>query len=150
MLVVGSLTYHFRYVESLRKLIRKKGLDSHIILTGEIPDEELCLYYGACDGFIFPSDGRQSWGLAIFEAMASKKPVIVSSICGGSEVLKDKREALFITPGNTRGISAEIKRIIEDEELRNRLADRGYNFVKENLSWHKYIEGMEEIFLHEA
>lgn len=146
MLIVGSLTYQPSYVESLKRLIKEKGLDSYIILTGEVDDEELPLYYGACDGFIFPSDRRQSWGLVVFEAMASKRPVIVSSACGASEVLKDEREALFITPGDISGIATKIKRIIEDEGFRERIAQGGWNFVRENLSWSKYVRGMEEIF----
>lgn len=150
-LIVGSLTYHPAYVESLKRLIKEKRLNLHVIFTGEVSEEELPSYYAACDGFIFSSDKRQSWGLVVFEAMASKKPVIVSAVCGASEVLKDESEALFITPGDISGITNRIKRIIENEEFRKGLAERGYNFVRENLSWQRYVERMEEIFLgHET
>lgn len=146
MLIVGSLSYYPQYVQGLKKLIRERRLEADIVLTGEAIDQELPLYYGASDGFIFPSDGRQSWGLVVFEAMAARKPVIVSRCCGASEILRDEREALFITPGDIQGIASQIRRLIENEGLRRLLAEQGYNFVKENLSWSRYVEGMEEIF----
>lgn len=147
ILIVGSLTYHIPYVRSLKRMIEEKKLDSSVILAGEVPDEEIPLYYNACDGFIFPSDRRQSWGLVVFEAMASKKPVIVSSECGASEVLKDGIDALFISPGNISEMVTQIRRIIEDSRLRERISEEGYKFVRENLSWDKYTQRMEEIFL---
>jgi glycosyltransferase involved in cell wall biosynthesis len=146
MLIAGSLNYHPSYVEDLKNLIKSKKLDSNIIMAGEVSDGELHLHYGACDAFIFPSDGRQTWGLAVFEAMAAKKPVIVSSACGAAEVLKDERDAFFISPGDISGIAGVIGRIIEDRDLRERIAREGYKFVKENLSWAKYVRGMEDIF----
>ncbi len=41
-----------------------------------------CVYH-CCDVFVLPSSGpNETWGLAVNEAMASSKPVIVSNMCG--------------------------------------------------------------------
>jgi glycosyltransferase involved in cell wall biosynthesis len=38
--------------------------------------------YAAADCLVLPSDGRESWGLVANEALASGRPIIVSSSCG--------------------------------------------------------------------
>jgi len=69
-----------------RQLVKRKGLESKVHLTGHIPDHELASYFEACDVFCLPSTLRaEAYGVAMVEAMAMGKPVVASDI-GGSGV----------------------------------------------------------------
>ena len=43
---------------------------------------ELAHYYVASDVLVLPSDGRETWGLVVNEAMACGRPAIVSDAAG--------------------------------------------------------------------
>ena len=72
--------------EELVNLSEKLGVKDKVIFLHSNSDEELAKIYAACDVFLFPQ--QITWGLALIEAMAASKPVIVSNKCGGSEIIQ--------------------------------------------------------------
>jgi phosphatidylinositol alpha-mannosyltransferase len=53
---------------------------------GGLPFAELLERYRACDVFVAPSTGQESFGIVLLEAMASGKPVVCSDIEGYRQV----------------------------------------------------------------
>jgi glycosyltransferase involved in cell wall biosynthesis len=67
--------------------------------------------YAACDVFVLPSKGPyETWGLAINEAMAAGKPVIVSNACGAAYDLVEQGTTGFVF--NKHG-EHELKKYIQ-------------------------------------
>jgi glycosyltransferase involved in cell wall biosynthesis len=70
--------------------------------------------YQACDLFCLPSKGPgETWGLAVNEAMAAGKPVLVSDKCGCAVdlVVPDLTGEIF-EAGNLTDISAKLSKLI--------------------------------------
>ncbi|MDP3770358.1 MAG: glycosyltransferase family 4 protein, partial [bacterium] len=99
MTIVGEYQGNQSYYQSLCKLCGNLGVSDRIVFTGKISDSDLTSSYRSHDIFLFPNH-LQSWGLAVFEAMASGCPVIVSKTAGASEVLTDGENALLVPPKN--------------------------------------------------
>jgi phosphatidylinositol alpha-mannosyltransferase len=53
-----------------------------IIYHGAVPATDLAARYRACDVFVAPSTGQESFGIVLLEAMASGRPIIASDISG--------------------------------------------------------------------
>jgi glycosyltransferase involved in cell wall biosynthesis len=85
---------------------------------------DISRFYAECDAFILPSvdDG---FGMALFEAMASGVPSIVSRNCGASELLVPERDCLVIDAFSVEQIKEAILRLYESRELRERLETNG-------------------------
>lgn len=75
----------------------KSGLKLHkeisqyareIIITANLPEDQLCSLHQQCNCFVCPSYG-ESWGLPGFDSMAFGNPVIATNIGGPSEFLTD-------------------------------------------------------------
>lgn len=145
LLIVGSLSYDISYSNDIIFLAKGKGLEKAIIFTGDVPEAEIPRYYQACDVYIHPNE-EQTWGLAVTEAMACQKPVIVSTGAGVHEVLKDYQTALLIPPRRPDLIAAKVEELMNNPELRVRIAKQGYDFVHQNLSWKRYAESMVNVF----
>lgn len=71
--------------------------------------------YAVADCLVLPSDGRETWGLVVNEAMASGLPCLVSAECGCAEdlVLEDRRELCFKL-GDVEAIADGIRSVIKN------------------------------------
>ncbi len=133
-----------KYKEKLLNLIKDYKLEDKVLFLGSVPDKVLKQAYAASDVFLFPAS--QSWSLVTVEAMASRKPVIVSNMCGVSEIIKNGVNGFVINHGDYKMMSKYIELLINDRSLKERIGRNAYKFVKKNLSWEKYAETMEKIF----
>jgi len=142
-------------LERLEGLVQKLGLEEKVIFVGYIPDEELPLYYSACDLFIMPSrdkiekDGRgkkvEGFGIVFLEANACGKPVIGGRSGGIEDAVIDGMTGLLIDPNNVDEIAKAIIRLLTDDALAQRLGKQGRNRVVNELSWEKIAAKVEEV-----
>jgi glycosyltransferase involved in cell wall biosynthesis len=65
--------------------------------AGFLNQSKIASAYVACDALVLPSDGGETWGLVVNEAMACGRPCIVSDQvgCGPDLVLPDETGAVF-------------------------------------------------------
>jgi len=144
-LVVGSRQRDRRYSRFLEERAKALGVRQHVTFTGAVPEASLPLYYNACDAFIFPNE-NQTWGLAVVEALACGRPVIVSTGCGVSEVVTDGVDALLVPPRRPDLIALCLRRLMDNADLRRRLGEEGRRLVERELSWRRYAERMLTVF----
>ena len=144
-LIAGSPEQYPEYAESLRRLVSDLGLDGRVTFAGAVSEEDLSLHYHACDAFVFPNE-NQTWALAVTEAMACGRPVVVSTGAAITETLTDRWTALLVPPRDPKAIAAAVTSLIEDETLRREIGGRGCRYVSETMSWRRYAEAMLGVF----
>jgi glycosyltransferase involved in cell wall biosynthesis len=130
--------------EQLVRLSEMLGVKDKVLFLHSNNDEELAEVYAACDVFLFPQ--QITWGLAVIEAMAAAKPVIVSDKCGASEIIQSSENGLIFNQSKPEEIVEKVKLLLNNVDLRKKLGERAYEYVKRNLSWEKYARIMEKIF----
>lgn len=143
--IMGDYRGNQSYYQSLFKLCKDGGVSDAVVFNGKISENDLATGYRNHDVFLFPNH-LQSWGLAVFEAMASGCPVIVSKTAGASEVLTDGENALLVPPKSPEAIAVAIERMMKDPLLYERLSQQGRSFVEQNISWRLYAQGMMRVF----
>ncbi|WP_165555704.1 MSMEG_0565 family glycosyltransferase [Kribbella pittospori] len=114
--------YREKVLDSLEPSGLQLGTD--VVLLGTVSDEELPEWFGAADGFAFPSM-KEGWGLVVLEAMAAGLPVVTSDIDVFHEFLTDEQDALMTGAGDTASLAQGLARLVDDEATRQRLARRG-------------------------
>ena len=134
-----------KYYDFIVKRIHDLGLGSEVELRGRVSEEDLRRAYREHDIFIFPSH-LQSWGIAVFEAMASGLPVIVSRTAGASDVLTDGENALLVHPKSPKEIFMAVKRLLDEPEFYGKISHNVRNFVEESLSWSRCADQMLDCF----
>ena len=143
--IVGDYSNHPAYYEKLNFLSKELGIDGEVKFLGTLSDKELVEIRQESDIAIFPYH-LQSWGLAVFEAMACGTPVIVSRTLGASEVLTNGENALLVNPKSPQEIAWAIDRLVNDPELYLKLSRNGRDFVEKNITWERYAKEMLKIF----
>jgi phosphatidylinositol alpha-mannosyltransferase len=86
-----------------------------------MPLGELVERYRACDVFVAPSTGQESFGIVLLEAMAAGKPIVCSDIEGYRHVARPEG-ASFVPPRNPVALANAIRAILEDEQRRRTIS----------------------------
>jgi glycosyltransferase involved in cell wall biosynthesis len=118
LIVVGA---HRDDTGRVRARIERLGIEDRVRLVGRVSDQELAALYGSCRAFIYPSL-YEGFGLPVIEAMACGAAVVASRTSSIPEVAGDA--ALLADPARTRSLAAAIRRIVQDDELREGLRRR--------------------------
>jgi glycosyltransferase involved in cell wall biosynthesis len=145
LLISGSEDHAPKYAAMLKELVKTLDLTRNVLFLGPLKNEELSLMYDFCDIFIFPCE-NQTWGLAPLEAMFFRKPVIVCSGCGVTEVLKNGELAIVFPPRNPQALAEELFRLITDAQLRTNLANNAHEYVEKNLTYIDTGMQLEQLF----
>lgn len=136
------------YAEKISRLIHDEKLKDVVafrLSDKGISDEELRRVYRENDVFVFPND-PQTWGLAVFEAMAAGLVAVVSRTAGASEVLSDGENALLVPPRAPHSIAEKLRWCVEYPDECERMRVRGMEFVRTDISWDRYASSMVSIF----
>lgn len=143
--IIGDTSNDKKYYEKLKNLIHSLGLKNKVNFLGKVSDEELIEAYRSHHVFVFPNH-LQTWGLAVFEAMASGIPVIVSRTAGAHEVLSDRENAMLVNPKTPENIKKSVLELIYTPDFYSQISKNARKFVEENISWKKYAQEMLDVF----
>ncbi len=131
--------------KSLEELVIKLNLSGDTIFTGYINNEEVQNYHNMLDIYVAVSL-QESFGVAILEASACSKPVVVSNVGGLSEVVDDNKTGFIVEKENTESIAEALEVLLNNEKLRNELGRNGRNKVIKEYNWNDCVDGMISIY----
>jgi phosphatidylinositol alpha-mannosyltransferase len=118
-------------------------LRGRVTLLGTVPNRDLPRIHAACDVFVAPNTGGESFGIVLTEAMAAGLPVVASDIPGFDEVVTHEVDGLLVPPGDPVALASAVRRILHDPPAGARLAEAGrlraraadWPIVVERLEW---------------
>jgi len=139
--IIGVWEQSKDYYDKLVRLAQQCEVAEQTVFFGKVSDRELLAHYASHDVFVVSSH-HQSWGLAVFEAMASGLVAVVSRSVGAAQVLKDGETALLVEPLQPTDIAQALERLWNDPRFMHQLSRNGRAFVEEYISWKRYTTDM--------
>jgi glycosyltransferase involved in cell wall biosynthesis len=115
----------------LKEMVNNLGIAEFFVFLGRLPHEKMPLLNQACDiginiNYLF------NVGIKIFEAMASGKPTISAAPWYDQyDKLLINGENTLLVPLSVESLRDGILRLINDADLRRRIAENGYNSIKQ-------------------
>ena len=134
--------------KGLERLARELGLERRVTFTGRISHEELRARYGDRDLFVFPSL-RETYGMALTEAMAAGLPSVVLDWAGPSALVTDECgiRVPAVSPGQAvRDLAGAIRRLVSDPELRHRMGAAARDRATRTISWNTVGDCLNGIY----
>lgn len=144
LLLAGSDRSFPEYLNSLKALAAQLNVTHEVTFAGKVGDEEIADFYCACDAFVFPNE-NQTWGLAVLEAMACGRPVLVSRGAAVHEVLTHSENALLFPPRDPDALAANVQELITQPALRDRIAQQGMSLVRTKFTWEQFARQIEDV-----
>jgi len=120
LVCIGSLDRDAATVGAIRHQLDSLSLGDRVELIGELESAQLVEYYQQADLFVLPSY-LEGYGMALAEALASGLP-IVSTTGGAIPETVPADAGLLVPPGNSKALRDVLERLMDDEELRQHLA----------------------------
>jgi phosphatidylinositol alpha-mannosyltransferase len=121
------------------------ALRARVTMLGRVPNVELPPIHAACDLYLGPSIGGESFGIVVIEAMAAGLPVVVSDTPGYDEVVTDAVEGLLVPPRDLGALAGAAGRVLDDPDLAARLAAAGRARAAA-FDWSVVIEQIETCY----
>uniref|UniRef100_B8HLK4 Glycosyl transferase group 1 n=1 Tax=Cyanothece sp. (strain PCC 7425 / ATCC 29141) TaxID=395961 RepID=B8HLK4_CYAP4 len=116
------------------------GIRERVVFRGFQTD--IAKVYRELDIVVHASTQPEPFGLAIVEAMACGKPVIVSQAGGAAELFTDRYDALGVPPGDSKALAAAILELVQHPDLRDRLGTNARKTVLERFDQHRLGEDL--------
>ena len=125
--------YPTAHEAELRERTASVGLDADVRFPAWLSAEELEGLWALAEAFVFPSL-YEGFGLPVLEAMARGVPVACSNASSLPEVAGDA--TLLFDPHDEPAITTALRRLLDDEALREQLRARGLDRVGE-FTWQR-------------
>ena len=132
-------------IKSLKLKVQSLKLENNVEFLGEISNELLPKYLSMADVFVRPSLS-EGLGTAFLEAMAAGLPIVGTSVGGIPDFLKDGETGLFCKVSDPKDIADKIIRILNDEQLREKIINNARALVVQKYDWNIIAGKFGEIY----
>jgi glycosyltransferase involved in cell wall biosynthesis len=138
LLVVGEF---YEGAGRYEKLIKEGGIETSVRLVGTyVPNEEVSLYFSACDVVVLPYRSATQSGIVQI-AYQFDRPVIATDVGGLSEVVLHQKTGIIVPPGDPTALSAAVIEFYRSN-LGPRFADQ-VRKEKAKYTWEALVEALE-------
>jgi glycosyltransferase involved in cell wall biosynthesis len=122
VIVGGAHKLEPNYPAFLDGVIRRSGVENHVILAGYQPNPELWMQ--AMDVVVHASS-KEPFGLVVLEAMSLEKPIVACDSGGPREIITDGVDGVLFPYGDPEALSRAIRTYLDDPALARRIAEAG-------------------------
>ena len=119
LLLLGPRDARYPEVDAL---IARHHLERDVVQIERVDEDDLAALYGASEAVVAPSI-YEGFGFPVLEGMACGTAVIATRIPAFVEVAGDC--AILVEPGDGPGMTAALASLLNDHDLRDRLATAG-------------------------
>lgn len=114
--------------ERLLNLIKEKGLEDHINLTGQLSHDVLLSYIRASTVFVL-NTSYEGLSHQLLEVMACGVPVITTNVGGNPEVITNGKDGVLVSYNNKDELLSHIVRLLTHSSNREKLIKAGFDRV---------------------
>ena len=126
------------YQAKVQALVDQQGLRDRVVFPGMLHGSERVAAFVDADLFVL-SSYRENFGIAVVEALASGTPVIVSDQVAIHREITAAGAGAAV-PLTVDALAVEMRRWLEDKDLREAAARRAQPFVREHYDWCKIAQ----------
>lgn len=130
------------YVADLVERSRRSG--ARIVFAGHVSTPEAAMEQ--LDVLVHPAD-NESFGRVVIEAWAAGVAVVGVSGGGVGAIVTDEVDGLLAPPDDVAALSAQLRRVVEQAGLRQRLGEAGRATVERRFSLRRAAERMSKVYV---
>ena len=130
---------------SIEEMIAKEKLNGFVRLTGPCNYDRVLEYYKQTDIFALASFA-EGVPVVLMEAMAMGIPCVSTTITGIPELIRNEIDGLLVPPADPDALAAAIARLMDDPQLRARIAQSARERVADRYNLPVNTERLADTF----
>lgn len=142
LVVAGPLDPRLDY--SPKEVASSNGVQDRVRFEGVVDRAKRADLLATCSVFVLPSED-ESFGVSAAEAMAAGMCVVASTEVGLAPSAA-AAGALVMAAPNEDIFSRELRRLMDDPELRMRTAETGRRYAAENFNWSSVVDDFAGLY----
>lgn len=118
-------------------LVTQLGLADRVRWVGNVPRDEIGVYYNLADVLLNPSVSRPADGLnvCVLDAMSCGKPVVGSNVAGNPLAIVDGETGLIVPEQDAAALATALAKLVDDAALRLRMGAAARRRIEHELGW---------------
>jgi mannosyltransferase len=133
------------FANDLKRRIEAAGLQSRIVITGEIDIEEVQRWYRRLTIYAFTSR-NEGFGLTLIEAMAAGCALVASRAGAAERVVEDGVTGVLTPPGDVEALVGALEPLMRDPALATAMGERARARVLEKFSLEAEADGIANVY----
>jgi L-malate glycosyltransferase len=129
----------------LERLCHQEGIADVTTFVGYVPHELVPEELNRLDIYVAASR-MESFGVAVLEASACERPVVVSDVGGLPEVVEQGVTGIVVPPENPLELAIALERLVLEPELRKQMGKAGRKRVFTDYVWKQNVSQMIELY----
>lgn len=93
------------------------------------------------------SSRNEGTPVSLIEAQASGNPIVTTAVGGIENIVKNEETAIVVASDDLTAFSEGLFRLVEDEELRRKMGENGWEYVNQKFHFKRLTKDMREIYL---
>jgi colanic acid/amylovoran biosynthesis glycosyltransferase len=130
---------------SLRESVSRLAHPESVVFAGAVNQDRIRGLYADADVFCLPSFA-EGLPVVLMEAMSMQIPCVSTTIAGIPELIRNGIDGLLVAPGDVDALALTLARLMDDVDLRNRLALSGRARVLESYNLARNVETLAAVF----
>lgn len=131
------------YEETIHRIFREGGIEDRLLRLGFREDVPAIL--NEVDLLVHTAH-QEPLGRVLLEVASCGKAIVATEVGGTTEILADEVSALLTPPGDLDALTAAVRRMLTDGELRARLASQARRDAVERFSLPRAAERVREFW----
>lgn len=148
LLIVGGTTlFDYKYyLEHFHDLLRimPPSIQEDVQIIGSPDNDTVQELYRLADCYVQPSK-KEGWGLALLEAMASRTPIVASTIDVFQEFMRDGYNALLADSEDIPAIAEKMTEAVSEKDRNRLMTINGYETASQ-YTWARAAEKHIEFY----
>jgi len=123
--------------EKWQQLGERLGIATRLRWVGNVPKDEIGVYYNLADVLVMPSVSRPADGLnvCVLDAMSCARPVVGSSVAGNPLAIVDGQTGFIVPEQDPDALARALTRLVDDPDLRARMGAAARARIERELGW---------------
>ncbi|HEX9144311.1 MAG TPA: glycosyltransferase family 4 protein, partial [Candidatus Binatia bacterium] len=119
---VESLTHRDDVFTGIEQVVAQLRLHDHVRLLGAVSEEQLIVFYQACDLVVLPvlpmKDDVEGFGIVLLEAAAAAKPTVATRVGGIPDAVEHGKGGILVAPGDYDELTRALIALLQNDERR--------------------------------
>jgi mannosyltransferase len=144
--IIGQVTPKFvPFVEEMKSLIRKHGLEERFKWTGKLPFEQIPTWMRRMSLVVCASH-NEGFGLTCLEAMASGVPVVATRAGAWEMIIREGVDGVLVPCKHSKAMAAGLDRLLGQKEDLDTMGRAARARIEADFTIQREAEGLNAVY----